>query len=186
MPISEFRKKKLLFVFKVFFDVNQSGTIDQKDFELAVDNICRMRGWAQGDANYQKTRNTLLKIWDGLKTCADSDKDGQISHDEWCTMWDDYSKKPDSALEWQQVYMNFMFDLEDASGDGSIDEDEFTLVCSSYGLSKDECGKAFKKFSSNGSVEVTRKVFADLWREYFSTDNPNAPGNFIFGKVNFD
>lgn len=43
--------------------------------------------------------------------------------------------------------MNFMFDLEDASNDGGIDADEFALVCSSYGLDKNECQEAFKKMS---------------------------------------
>lgn len=65
MPISDFRKKKLLYVFNVFFgkivlwygiekcnffntfflsfhsDVNQSGEIDKKDFELAIEVKCQ-------------------------------------------------------------------------------------------------------------------------------------------------
>nr|CAD7401635.1 unnamed protein product [Timema poppensis] len=186
MPISDFRKKKLLYVFNVFFDVNQSGTIEKKDFELAIEKICRMRGWAAGDPRYEETRNILLKIWDGLRQRADANKDGQVSHEEWCTMWDDYAKNTDNALDWQQRYMNFMFDLEDASGDGCIDEDEFTTVCSSYGLTREECQKAFVKFSSNKSVKVTRDVFAELWKQYFSSENPQAPGNFIFGKTSFE
>ena len=43
--------------------------------------------------------------------------------------------------------MNFMFDLEDASDDGAIDAKEFALVCSSYGLDKNECEQAFEKMS---------------------------------------
>lgn len=43
--------------------------------------------------------------------------------------------------------MNFMFDLEDASHDGTIDGDEFSIVCSSYGVDKNECQEAFKKMS---------------------------------------
>lgn len=31
-------------------------------------------------------------------------------------MWEEYAKDPAHALEWQQTYMNFMFDLEDSSG----------------------------------------------------------------------
>jgi Ca2+-binding EF-hand superfamily protein len=62
-------------------------------------------------------------------------------------MWDDYAQNPDKALEWQQRYMNFMFDLEDASNDGSIDVDEFTTVCSCYGLQPTECKTAFNKMS---------------------------------------
>jgi hypothetical protein len=47
-------------------------------------------------------------------------------------------------------YMNFMFDLEDASTDGAIDANEFAIVCSSYGLDKKECEEAFGKMSQVG------------------------------------
>lgn len=43
--------------------------------------------------------------------------------------------------------MNFMFDLEDASNDGTIDAQEFAIVCSSYGLDTAECEEAFGKMS---------------------------------------
>lgn len=71
----------------------------------------------------------------------------QVSVDEWCNMWDAYAKDPSSVMDWQTKYMNFMFDLEDASTDGSIDVEEFTLVCSSYGLDKAECQDAFQKMA---------------------------------------
>ena len=31
-------------------------------------------------------------------------------------MWNDYANNPDNALDWQNRYMNFMFELEDSSG----------------------------------------------------------------------
>lgn len=105
-----------------------------------------------------------------------------------------------------------MFDLEDASTDGTIDAQEFAIVCSSYGLDTKECEEAFAKMSkvsltnagsinkylahhhnlyssrssaTQGAIEVTRDEFAILWREYFSSDEPSAAGNFIFGKTSF-
>lgn len=36
-----------------------------------------------------------------------------------------------------------------------------------------------------GQEEVTREQFADLWKEFFSTEDENAPGNFIFGNLKF-
>jgi hypothetical protein len=32
-------------------------------------------------------------------------------------MWDEFARQPEAALDWQNSYMNFMFDLEDASGE---------------------------------------------------------------------
>lgn len=184
MSISDFRKKKLLYVFNVFFDVNQSGEIDLKDFEIAIEKICSLRGWPAEHPKNKETHQVMLKVWEGLKQKADKDNDGQVSVEEWCNMWDAYAKDPDSVLDWQQRYMNFMFDLEDASNDGTIDAAEFATVCSSYSLDKKECEEAFKKMSK-GEKEVTRDQFAALWKEYFSAEDVNAPGNFIFGKTSF-
>lgn len=47
-----------------------------------------------------------------------------------------------------------MFDLEDASTDGTIDAQEFASVCASYGPDKNECELAFKKMS-----KVTNKYY---------------------------
>ncbi|XP_070503085.1 calexcitin-1 [Chironomus tepperi] len=184
MSISAFRKKKLLYVFSVFFDINNSGEIDKKDFEIAIQKICDLRGWPAGSEKNTETHEVMFKIWEGLRSKADKDNDGQVSVEEWCNMWDAYAKDPNNALEWQQRYMNFMFDLEDASNDGAIDASEFAIVCSSYGLDKAECEDAFGKMSQ-GATEVTREQFAVLWQEFWQSDDPAAPGNFIFGKTSF-
>nr|AGM32632.1 EF-hand domain containing protein [Coptotermes formosanus] len=181
--MSDFRRKKLLHVFNVFFDVNHSGTIEKKDFELAIERIRTTRGWKESDPKHTETREILLKVWEGLQQKADANRDGQVSHEEWVSMWNVYAKNPDKALDWQNRYMNFMFELEDSSGDGTIDESEFKSLCVSYGLSPEESAEAYNKFTSNKTVEITREVFAELWKQFFSSEDPDAPGNYIFGKV---
>ncbi|XP_034834414.1 sarcoplasmic calcium-binding proteins II, V, VI, and VII-like [Maniola hyperantus] len=182
--VSDFRKKKLLHVFNSFFDRNASGSIDKSDFDLATENISKMRGWSAGDAKYKEVQSTLLKIWEGLQSRADVDKDGQISEDEWIAMWEEYAKNPASPFEWQTLYCKFIFQLEDASGDGSIDGEEFSSVYASFGLSKDDALAAFRNMSK-GKANVSWSEFQELWKEYFTTEDPNAPGNFIFGKTKF-
>lgn len=184
MSLSEFRKKKLLHVFSVFFDVNHSGTIEEKDFELAVEKTCRMRCWDESNPKHRETRETLMMIWESLRRMADTDNDEKVTTDEWYDMWTIEAKN--DASEWQSKYMEFMFNLEDTSGDGVIDESEFTAVYASYGIDEEECRQAFNRFSKNNTVPVTKEVFRKLWREYFSSDDPNALGNYIFGKANFN
>ncbi|XP_075980508.1 calexcitin-2-like [Anticarsia gemmatalis] len=179
--VSDFRKKKLLHVFTAFFDTNANGSIDKKDFELAVERIGKMRGWAPSDAKYKSVEVTLMKIWDGLQSGADADKDGQVTTDEWFAMWDSY---PSSASEWQNQYCKFVFDLEDASDDGSIDSEEFSSVYASFGLNKDEAVAAFQKMAK-GKSSVSWAEFQELFKEYFSSDDVNAPGNGVFGKTSY-
>lgn len=142
------------------------------------------RGWPSGTSQYKKTYDSLIQIWDGLRQRADSNKDGQVSVEEWSSMWEEYSKDPEKALEWQNKYMEFMFELEDASGDGTIDVGEFSSVCSCYGLGIEECREAFEKMSRGGK-EVNFQQFQELWRQFFVSEDPSEPGNFIFGKTKF-
>ncbi|XP_013193755.1 calexcitin-2-like [Amyelois transitella] len=182
--VSDFRKKKLQHVFTTFFDTNKSGNIDKKDFELAIDNIAKLRKFTSGDAKYNEVKTTLLKIWDGLQSRADADKDGEVSFDEWVSMWDDYAKNPTAALDWQKDYCKFIFQLEDASNDGSIDSEEFSSVYASFGLNKSDAVAAFQKMSK-GKSSVSFAEFQELWKEYFTSEDASAPGNFIFGKTSF-
>jgi len=178
--------KKFMYLFNVFFDRNKSGAIDKKDFDIAAEKICSVRGWKVGDPQYEKTKQVLANVWVGLKEKADADNDGQVTCEEWCKMWEDYCRDPNSVLDWQNQFRDFMFDLEDTSGDGTIDEEEFTMICASYNIAPEESKDAFSKFTANGTVEINREKFGDLWVEYLTSEEPNAPGNFIFGVTKFE
>lgn len=183
MSLSEFRKKKLIYVFNTFFDFDRSGAIDRKDLDLAIQRINENRGWSPDNPKAQSIRETLLKMWDGLRQGADTDQDGQVSREEWYQLWEGYAKDPSNPTEWQSAYMNVTFQLFDASGDKSIDENEFCNVCSYDKVPEAEAREAFKKLQVG--QQITWQSFTELWKEYFSSDDPAAPGNFIFGKTSF-
>lgn len=167
-------------VFNAFFDNNKSGSIDKKDFEVAIDKIAKLRGWNKGEIIYNYVQETVMKLWEGLQKEGDSDNDGEISVDEWIQMWDKFAKNPDKASEWQTLYCKFVFELEDATRDGAIDCEEFSSVYEAFGLDKEESIEAFKKMAK-GKDTVTWPEFQELWKEYFITEDKDAPGNFIFG-----
>ncbi|KOX77232.1 Calexcitin-2 [Melipona quadrifasciata] len=200
MPLSEFRKKKLLYVFNTFFESKPSVTIkysvwiaeyrNSRKFEqwTRSDNqsstrINENRGWSADNPKAQSIRDTLLKMWDNLRQGADTDQDGQVSRDEWFELWEEYAKNPSNASEWQQDYMSVTFQLFDASGDKSIDENEYCNVCRYHGVAEAEAREAFKKLGVG--QEITWDKFTNLWKQYFSSDEPTAAGNFIFGKTSF-
>jgi len=178
--VSELRKNKLNYVFDTFFDVNKDGSIEKNDFELAIDNIAKIRGYKQGDASYKDVSDRFLTIWEKLRVFADTNKDNVVSREEWLTLWTEPLND-----EWKKLYMDFMFRLQDTSGDGSIDEGEFTNVCQTFGIPADESKKAFNKISNDGKTEIDIKAYETLWMDYFGSDDVAAAGNSIFGKVGF-
>lgn len=179
--LSEFRKKKILHVFNTLFDSDKSGSIDKNDLEDIANKIAKVRGFQPGDAKFKEIQDTLQTIW-GLMQRGDVNNDGEVSAKEWIDMCDEYTKKPDSP--WQNACMKFIFDIEDSSKDGSIDAGEFSTIFATFGLSKEEAVQAFNKLSK-GKSNVTWGEFQELWKEYFTSDDPNAAGNFIFGKTSF-
>ncbi|CAH2093305.1 unnamed protein product [Euphydryas editha] len=182
--VSEFRKKKLLYLFKIFFDADGSGTITKKDFELTIERIAKAKGWSPGDNMYKLAEKTMLEIWEGMQLKADLNKDGEISSDEWIKLWENFAKDPSSPVDWQAYYCKAIFSIQDASNDGAIDRDEFVSVHSSFGLPKEDANVAFDKVS-NGKASISWEDFQKLWQEFFTSEDPNAPGNYIFGNLSF-
>lgn len=122
-------------------------------------------------------------IWDGLRKAADTDSDGTINKDEWIKLWDDYAQNPEKAAEWYKIYAKCIFQLIDAGSDGSIDDQEFTNFYENFGISKDGSLESFKKVAA-GKKKVTWEEFEVLFKEYFISDDVNAPGSYIFGQIN--
>lgn len=177
--MSDFRKKKVLYVFSTFFDVDNSGGIDDKEFSAAAERLCRVHGWSLKEGKGADVLKRLLAIWEELRQ-GDVDGDNEVDKDEWCALW-----KDGSTQGWQGKYKDLIFDLHDTSGDGSVGEDEFVAVNAMGDISASDCKLAFNKMTNNGSLDLTRDAYTKLFNEYFSSDDVNAPGNFIFGRLSF-
>lgn len=132
---------------------------------------------------YKFMEDMLDLIWDGLRKAADADSDGTINKDEWIKLWDDYAHNPDKAAEWYQLYAKCIFQLIDAGNDGSIDDQEFSNFFENFGISKDKSLEYFKKIAGD-KTKVTWEEYLPLFKEYFTSDDGNAPGSHVFGQIN--
>ncbi|XP_013420856.1 sarcoplasmic calcium-binding proteins I, III, and IV [Lingula anatina] len=186
--LSEFQKKKLRHVFDIFYDINKDGVIEWKDFKIAIEKICDLHGWPQGREKHTTATETMQEIWKALLKYADKNKDKKVSTEEWYLMWTESikaSKNTGALPDWVNRYREFMFYVNDTSGDDIIDMNEYKTVYKSYGITDADCESAFNKFSENQAVKITKDEFAELFMEYFVSDDPNAKGNALFGKTNF-
>lgn len=187
MSLSDFQKQKLSYFYVFFYDANKDGVIDWADFELSIKKISEANSWAVGSEQHKKGMQICKTVWEGLQKYADKNKrinDNEISKDEWFQMWAECLatyKSSKQLPEWQVTYMNFFFDASDTSGDGVIDADEYSAVYQLFGLSKDECNKAFSVLSKGNTVNLSRDDFKRLWTEFIVSDDKAAVGNNLFG-----
>ncbi|XP_055343656.1 sarcoplasmic calcium-binding proteins II, V, VI, and VII-like [Paramacrobiotus metropolitanus] len=183
MALSDFQTKKLIYLYRTFFDTDNNGTIEKDDFDLLLSKISKLRGWSAGSSQYATLQQRLDGIWNELKK-ADVDGDGQISEKEWLKLWSDVIFNKSNG-QWIQLYQDFIFDAQDTSGDGNVDEGEFSALFTSLGVPADQCSNAFKTVTAGGSPVITKDLFVKRFQEFISSSDVSAPGNSIFGSTNF-
>jgi len=186
MSLTEFQRKKVLNLFENLYDTNKDGVIERVDFDEALEKIVKLHHWSHNEKAFTDAQATLNRIWDGLRARADVNNDGKIQKDEWCKMWGECIGDVAAGKgfpAWQQDYMEFMFYANDTSGDGFIDQGEYTAVYNLFGFSNDDVKVCFAKISEGCANNMLSKAdFEALWQEYFLSDDENAKGNFLFGR----
>ena len=74
--------------------------------------------------------------------------DNKVSVDEWKHMWyTSMGNVNQDDLQWQQLYLDYVFRLFDTSSDGMIDISEFIEAMAYYGIDKRHATWAFDKFA---------------------------------------
>ena len=144
-----------------FIDTNKNGTIDKKDFDMALERVAKIRKLNSDDPKHKEVAGNLSYVWEHLKQVADRDNDGTVSEQEWLKMWEEANSLQQQPA-WVQRYQSFLFEVEDVSGDGKIDETEYIQAYTHFGLTADECKNAFKKLTT---------VKDDFWNNQNSAKN---------------
>lgn len=182
MALSAFRKKKIESVYQNLYDSNKDGVIDKNDFSDCIEKISKLHHWATNGDAYKLAKEILEEVWDGLKIDADINQDGIVTREEWVKMWSKFAaanKNPD----WNEKYIKFMFLANDTSGDDLVDKGEFVTVQTLFGNSEADSKNAFDKLSAGTPNNMLSfDDFKNLWHEYFSSDDPKAKGNYLFGQ----
>jgi Ca2+-binding EF-hand superfamily protein len=72
----------------------------------------------------------------------------------------------------------------DSDGDGVVGATEFTTLLQAVGTSPpDQISMAFQALDPDGSGSMTADQLRIATREFFTSTEPDAPGNMIFGPI---
>lgn len=198
--LSNFRKAKLLHEYYAFYDLNQDKSLTWTDFDLARQHMCTVTGWQKSDERYLKTQEIFIDIWNSI-TKSDSDLDGTITEKEWLEMWDNCEKKQteenkNAAKEnrepknmmppWMEPYIETKFNMYDKSGNNVLDGEEFQKILAQFKVPAEDAEECFKKISKDNTKPVDLEYFKQLCHEYYLSDDTEALGNFVNGKVKFE
>lgn len=165
-------------------DADGDGFITAADYDQTASAVCEAFDYPEGSPQHERVHMTFLTMWDKLSRKMDGKHTGRISRDQFL------SSCADSIVERGGGYdrnikpvVDAVFDIIDADGNGVLDVDELARWFSAYGVCEDDAQRAFTALDRNGDGVLSRSEVHDAVEEYYTSDDPRAHGNKIYGPL---
>lgn len=174
---STFQERKFRGMFAAF-DADGDGYLREEDFRALVARWNLLPAVAPGTALRARVETLLMGWWAALLETGDTNGDGAIDMGELLALVD---RLPAMVAD-VTATADTVFDAVDANGDGVISpEEHLTLVETWNGQAVDVTG-VFQLLDLNGDGHLSREEFAILWRQFWISDDPQDPGNWLCGR----
>ncbi|NEO84981.1 MAG: calcium-binding protein [Spirulina sp. SIO3F2] len=178
--LTDLQKRKLMKLFSMY-DANCDGSLVSQDFDAVAQKLSGIAGWSTRSPKCLTLTHQLSQKWKRLKGSADSDRDQQISIDEWFCYYDEVLADKKRYAEQVKSLQELIFDVFDANGDGELSADEWAKLLSVYNISPVYVSIIFPKLDADQDGVLKKADVLALMDEFFYSDDPNAPGNLVFG-----
>lgn len=181
--LSELQKKKFTRLFKVW-DTNGDGAIDERDFHDIIENIASAFGMAKGSQDYETMRANYLRIWEEMRHAADTDHDQQVKLGEFLAFHDMIVNTKEAYDELLKSFAHLLFDMFDRDRDGLLSLGELGMFYRAYRIADDAMTqRILKRIDLSGKGQLTRQMILQLIDEFHLSQDPQAPGSFLFGPI---
>ncbi|MEU9099686.1 EF-hand domain-containing protein [Streptomyces sp. NPDC048361] len=175
---SAFQVRKLTGMFAAF-DADGDGCLCEDDFTALVARWRGMPAVAAGSELHGRVEALLMGWWAALLDAGNGKGDGRVGMADFLSLVDELPARVADVT----ATADTLFDAVDANGDGRISAGEHrTLVETWNGRPVDTAG-VFERLDLNGDGHLSREEFALLWRQFWLSDDPAEPGNWLCGRI---
>jgi len=178
--VTEFQKRKIFLAFYKF-DTSKDGIVDVSDWELQAKRVAEALDVKPGTSDYEEILKAYRNAWDGYFKPADTDGDGKVTSEEYFNTFAPFIAEGNASLEKAMTLNQGVFDAIDLDGSGKIDAKEFRIYFKGLNLSEEDAKVAFSKLDTSGDGTISREEFAQAMYEYFTSNDPDARGNWFYG-----
>jgi Ca2+-binding EF-hand superfamily protein len=174
--VSALQRDKLRLRFRRL-DVDGNGTIGADDYDAIAARLVTASGRDPGSADARQVRQRFQREWDVVRQ-MDADGNGTVDVDEFLLA---VGRNPSGIAAATMGSGEAAFRLCDVDGDGTLSRDEFAVMMTAYGVGRPDADRAFGRLDRDGDGTVSRAEFALATAQLYTSDDPNAPGNWLLG-----
>ncbi len=180
--LSEFRRRKLTRFFAVV-DADGDGVFTAADTELVAERLARLRGLDPASSEHASFRAGFMYYWQDVRRACDSDVNGRVTLSEWIAYHEVMLADAARFEATAQNSAGLMFALVDADEDGVISPEEYGTWMRAWGMTDDESSAEVLRRINPGGGGLTREAVLERTREFFYSEDPDAPGNWAMGPL---
>jgi hypothetical protein len=165
-------------------DQNGDGTLEPADALALAARIVAYIGEPFGSTKAQRLFKSFETFWGHMSAKMDANNDGKVTPDEWRKgMRKAFAEDKRGFEEGLRPLAEAVFALCDKDGNGQVSEKEFHAFQRAFGSSEANSKLAFQKLDRDKSGHLSVQELLKAWQEYYTSEDPNAPGNWLFGDV---
>lgn len=163
-------------------DQNGDGVLEAADALALAARIIAFLGEPFGSAKAQALLVSFETFWQHMSKEMDSNQDGKITPLEWRTgMKRAFASDPAKFDAGFKPLAQALFDICDKDGNGRVEPAEFAGFQKAFGTSPKNVRIAFEKLDRDGNGWLSVDELLKAWQEYYTSADPEAPGNWLFG-----
>lgn len=178
--LTELQKRKLTVQFNNR-DTNNSGMLEKSDYENMAKNIGKLHDLPLDSPEYKSIYAGQMAVWDSIQNLADKDRDGKVSLDEYLEGYDGLLSDEKKFFPFLAGQVKSILTLTDTDGDGKISEEEWVALGGCYNIAEDAARESFGHLDRDGSGYLNVEELKKNFEEFFLSDDPDAPGNWLIG-----
>lgn len=177
--LTDLQQRKIKNLFAVH-DLDHDGVLSPQDYKEYTGKIAAARGLKPGSPAYDELLARFMRMWDGFES-ADRNHDKRVTLKEWFAYFDRLLATEGQYEQVGEPIAEAVFSMLDRNGDGAVTADEYAWLYSSGGLDPSLAHAAFQRLDVDHDGRVSPAELSRLLREFFRSNDPEAPGNWLFG-----
>jgi hypothetical protein len=180
--LTDFQKRKLNVLFNLY-DVDKDGFEEQADFEQIVQNLATTLRIQPGSPEHTRLYAAHVAVWNNVQQLVGSPGSQRVARGEYLAGYDRLLSAKGNFLAAVGSWSDSLIELSDRDGDGRLSQQEYVANLRSFNVDEAAANEAFRRLDLDGDGYLTHDEISRSVEEFFYSDDPEAPGNWLVGPV---